>query len=162
MALDAEDLWRWYHDLSRAWGQQCTSEDGVTESVQLAMTAPACGKRGVVTPLLRVVHGKAQRARMQECPTGCSVPSHLAPNLPPRETLRHEPRADLTHVARGLHRRARGVCGACWEFGEGVGSARGVAAIVVCCRNSSCSSSCDAIAHNGRGTLAVFLLFQVQ
>ena len=36
-----------------------------------------------------------------------------------------------------------------WEFGEGVDSARGVAAIVVCCRNSSCNSSCDAIARNG-------------
>ena len=33
-----------------------------------------------------------------------------------------------------------------WEFGGGVDSARGVAAIVVCCRNSSCKSSCDAIA----------------
>ena len=37
-----------------------------------------------------------------------------------------------------------------WEVGEGVDSARGVAAIVVCCRNSSCNSSCDAIARNGR------------
>ena len=36
-----------------------------------------------------------------------------------------------------------------WEFGEGVDSARGLAAIVVCCRNSSCNSSCDAIARNG-------------
>ena len=37
-------------------------------------------------------------------------------------------------------------------------SARGVAAIVVCRRNSSCNSSCDAIAHNGRRTIALFLL----
>ena len=35
-----------------------------------------------------------------------------------------------------------------WELG-GVDSARGVAAIVICCRNSSCNSSCDAIALNG-------------
>ena len=38
---------------------------------------------------------------------------------------------------------------------EGVDSARGVTAIAVCCRNSSC----DAIACNGRRTLAFFLLF---
>ena len=49
-----------------------------------------------------------------------------------------------------------------WEFGEGVDAARGVAAIVVCCRNSSCSSSCDAIARKGRRTIALFLLFRVQ
>ena len=49
-----------------------------------------------------------------------------------------------------------------WEFGEGVDSARGVAAIVVCCRNSSRNSSCDAIARNGRRAIAFFLLFRVQ
>ena len=49
-----------------------------------------------------------------------------------------------------------------WEFGEGVDSARGVAAIVVCCRNSSCNSSCDSIPRNGRRTIAFFLLFRVQ
>ena len=49
-----------------------------------------------------------------------------------------------------------------WEFGEGVDSARGVAAIVVCRRNSWCNSSCDAIARNGRRTIALFLLFRVQ
>ena len=48
------------------------------------------------------------------------------------------------------------------EFGEGVDSARGVAAVVVCRRNSSCNSSCDAIARNGRRTIAFFLLFRVQ
>ena len=47
-----------------------------------------------------------------------------------------------------------------WEFGEGVDSARGVTAIAVCCRNSSCNSSCNAIARNGRRTLALFLLFE--
>ena len=52
--------------------------------------------------------------------------------------------------------------GMLWEFGEGVDSARGVAAIVVCCRNSLCNSSCDAIARNGRRTIAFFLLFRVQ
>ena len=41
-------------------------------------------------------------------------------------------------------------------------STRGVAAIVVCCRNSSCNSPCDAIARNGRRTIALFLLFRVQ
>ena len=40
-----------------------------------------------------------------------------------------------------------------WVFGEGVDSARGVAALVVCRRNSSCNSSCDAIARNGRRTI---------
>ena len=40
---------------------------------------------------------------------------------------------------------------------KGLNSARGVAAIVVCCRNSSCNSSCDAIARNGRRTIALFL-----
>ena len=49
-----------------------------------------------------------------------------------------------------------------WEFGEGVDSARGVAAIVVCCCNSSCNTSCDAIARNGRRTIAFFLLFRMQ
>ena len=49
-----------------------------------------------------------------------------------------------------------------WVFGEGADSARGVAAIVVCRRNSSCNSSCDAIVRNGRRTIALFLLFQVQ
>ena len=49
-----------------------------------------------------------------------------------------------------------------WVFGEGVDSARGVAAIVICRRNSSCNSSCDAIARNGRRTIAFFLLFRVQ
>ena len=48
------------------------------------------------------------------------------------------------------------------EFGEGVDFARGVAAIVVCCRNSSCNSSCDARVRNGRKTIAFFLLFRVQ
>ena len=38
-------------------------------------------------------------------------------------------------------------------------SARGVAAIVVFCRNSSCNSSCDAIVRNGGETIALFLLF---
>ena len=47
-------------------------------------------------------------------------------------------------------------------FGEGVDSARGVAAIVVCRRNSSCNSSCDASARNGQRTIALFLLFRVQ
>ena len=37
----------------------------------------------------------------------------------------------------------------CCEFRERVGSARGVAAIVVLCRNSSCNSSCDAIVRCG-------------
>ena len=41
-------------------------------------------------------------------------------------------------------------------------STRGVAAIAVCCRNSSCNSSCNAIARNGRRTIASFLLFGVQ
>ena len=41
-------------------------------------------------------------------------------------------------------------------------SARGVAAIVVCCHNSLCSSSCDALARNGQRTIALFLLFRVQ
>ena len=51
-----------------------------------------------------------------------------------------------------------------WVFGElqGVDSARGVAAIVLCRRNSSCNSSCDAIPRNGRRTIALFLLFRVQ
>ena len=40
-----------------------------------------------------------------------------------------------------------------WAFGEGVDSARGVAAIAVCRRNSSCNSSCDAIARNGPRTM---------
>ena len=53
-------------------------------------------------------------------------------------------------------------CWVVWVFGEGVDSARGVAAIVVCRRNSSCNSSCDAIVCNGRRTIALFLLFQVQ
>ena len=38
----------------------------------------------------------------------------------------------------------------------------GVAAIVACCRNSSCNSSCDTIARNSRRTIAFFLLFRVQ
>ena len=46
-----------------------------------------------------------------------------------------------------------------WVFREGVDSARGVAAIVVCCCNSLCHSSCDAIACNGRRTITFFLLF---
>ena len=41
-------------------------------------------------------------------------------------------------------------------------SARGVAAIVVCCLNGSCNSSCDAITRDGRRTIALFLLFRVQ
>ena len=41
-----------------------------------------------------------------------------------------------------------------WVFGEGVDSARGVAAIVVCRHKSSCNSSSDAIARNGRRTIA--------
>ena len=49
-----------------------------------------------------------------------------------------------------------------WEFGERVDSTRGVAAIVAICRNTSCNSSCDAIARSGRKTMALFLLFQVQ
>ena len=49
-----------------------------------------------------------------------------------------------------------------WEFGEGVDSARGVAAIVVCSSNSSCNSLCDTIARNGLRTIALFLLFRVQ
>ena len=49
-----------------------------------------------------------------------------------------------------------------WESGEGLDSARGVAAKVVCCRNSSCNSSCDAIARKGRRTIAFFLLFRVR
>ena len=36
------------------------------------------------------------------------------------------------------------------KFGEGVDSARGATAIVVCCRSSSCNSSCDAIQKNPR------------
>ena len=47
-----------------------------------------------------------------------------------------------------------------WVFGEGVDSARGVAAIVLCRRNSSCNSSCDAIARNGRRTIALFCCFE--
>ena len=49
-----------------------------------------------------------------------------------------------------------------WVFGEGVDSARGVAAIVACRHNSSCSSPCDEIARIGRRTIALFLLFRVQ
>ena len=49
-----------------------------------------------------------------------------------------------------------------WVFGEGVDSARGVAAIVVCRRNSSCNISRDAIVRNGRRTIALLLLFRVQ
>ena len=41
-------------------------------------------------------------------------------------------------------------------------SARGVTAVVVCCRKSLCNSSCDAIVRNGRRTIALFLLFRVQ
>ena len=48
------------------------------------------------------------------------------------------------------------------EFGEGVDSARGVAAIVLFCRSSSCYTSCDAIVRSGRKTFAFFLLFRVQ
>ena len=63
----------------------------------------------------------------------------------------------------GVHARVCVVCVSInWELGEGVDSARGVTAIVVCCRNSSCNSSRDAIAHNGRRTLAFFLLFRKQ
>ena len=39
-------------------------------------------------------------------------------------------------------------------------SARGVAAIVVSCRNSSCKSSCDAIVRNGRKVLHYFYCFE--
>ena len=49
-----------------------------------------------------------------------------------------------------------------WEFGEGMDSARGVAAKVVFCHNSSCNSSCDAVVHSGRTAIAFFLLFRVQ
>ena len=52
-----------------------------------------------------------------------------------------------------------------WVFGEGVESARGVAAIVVFCRNSSCNSSscsCDAIVRSGQKTIPFFLLFRAQ
>ena len=49
-----------------------------------------------------------------------------------------------------------------WEFGEGVDSARGVAAIVLSCRNSSCNSSCDAIVRSGQQTIPLFLLLRVQ
>ena len=38
-------------------------------------------------------------------------------------------------------------------------SARGVAAIVVFCRNSPCNSSCDAIVCNGRRTVELCLLY---
>ena len=41
-------------------------------------------------------------------------------------------------------------------------SARGVAAIVVSCRNSSCKSSCHAVALNGQRTIALLLQFRVQ
>ena len=41
-------------------------------------------------------------------------------------------------------------------------SARGVAAIVVFCRNSSCDSSRDAMGRNGWQNVAFFLLFGVQ
>ena len=41
-------------------------------------------------------------------------------------------------------------------------SARGVAAIVACCRNSLCNSSCDTIARNGGRSIALFLPFGVQ
>ena len=41
-------------------------------------------------------------------------------------------------------------------------STRGVLEIVVCCCNSSCNNSCDAMARNGRRTIAFFLLFEVQ
>ena len=47
-----------------------------------------------------------------------------------------------------------------WEFGEGVDSARGVVAIVVWCCNSSCNSSCDAIARNGGKRLHSFCCFE--
>ena len=42
-----------------------------------------------------------------------------------------------------------------WEFREGVDSAGGVDAIVVCCSNISC----NAIDHNGRKNIAFFLPF---
>ena len=43
-----------------------------------------------------------------------------------------------------------------WEFGEGVGSARGVAAIVVCCRNSSCDAVARAIVKELLHSLCCF------
>ena len=49
-----------------------------------------------------------------------------------------------------------------WVFGEGVDSARGVVAIVVFCRNSSCNSSCDTIVRNGGENVAFLLLLRVQ
>ena len=41
-------------------------------------------------------------------------------------------------------------------------SARGVATIVVFCRNILCTCSCDAIVRTGLQTMAFFLLFRVQ
>ena len=49
-----------------------------------------------------------------------------------------------------------------WEFGEGVDSARGLAAIVVFCRNRSCNNSWDAIVRSDRESITSFLLFRVQ
>ena len=49
-----------------------------------------------------------------------------------------------------------------WGFGEGVDSARGVAAIVVFCRNSLCNSPWDAIVCSGPTTTALFWLFRVR
>ena len=85
----------------------------------------------------------------------CTRPVLARPLLGPRLALaRHLP------VLMSRHLHLRGVY--YWEFGEGVDSARGVAAIVVCFQNSSCNRSCNAIARNGRRTIASFLLFRVQ
>ena len=40
--------------------------------------------------------------------------------------------------------------GACWEFENGVDSARGIAAILVCCRKSLCNSSCSAMVRSNQ------------
>ena len=72
------------------------------------------------------------------------------------------------HFSRNFHSskessRAKSLCRRAtlvyWEFGEGVDSAGGVTAIVVCRRNSSYNSSCDALDRNGKKTSAFFLLF---
>ena len=47
-----------------------------------------------------------------------------------------------------------------WVFREGVDSARGIAAIVAFCRNSSCNSPCDAIVRSGRETITFFSCFE--
>ena len=64
-----------------------------------------------------------------------------------------------SHVILTVFRAAGSHSIKIWEFGEGVDSARGVAAIVVCCRKSLCNSSCGAMACNGRRAITFFLLF---